>query len=497
MLNWRRLLGNERGVALVLALMMLMTLTGLMLAFLSVSALEPQISGNLADTARARYLAEAGIEAGFATLVTDVTKTDVLTNNFTPAITTATAGAPWVTLINNASLANVTTGGSAAEATFAGTYTVVVRNNFQAADASLVSPAVADAAVNVDTDKIVIMRSTGSFNGATRTIEVVVRRAPLPPFPGAVNLPGLQADTLFNKDNFEIDGRDYACTSSCDTASNWTALTPATSARPNKYGIATTNGVQTNLNPDLPYETVIENAANNSNKQGSIKGRDETVTGSGANVSYTTGVNTIQGLNPATDPEALSPAKMTAYLDAVSKYAGTTILQSTPTCRLVMTGTSGDPSRPTLSGLTSGGSACGTDKTLDLGTRSNPKLVYFRADLEDPSSRFIGLETRGTLKGAGVLVIEDGDLQQLADLTWDGVVIVTGRYVGAGFRSGSNTKIRGALVANEAREGEEAGFFEFLLDSGATGLSIKNSKQNLDMVQLMRGNTTMTNWREL
>ena len=49
MRTWRTLLGNERGVALVLALMMLLALTGLLLAFLSVSSLEPQISRNLAD----------------------------------------------------------------------------------------------------------------------------------------------------------------------------------------------------------------------------------------------------------------------------------------------------------------------------------------------------------------------------------------------------------------------------------------------------------------
>ena len=41
---WRNQLGNEQGVALVLALMMLLALTGLVLGFLSVSALEPQIS---------------------------------------------------------------------------------------------------------------------------------------------------------------------------------------------------------------------------------------------------------------------------------------------------------------------------------------------------------------------------------------------------------------------------------------------------------------------
>ena len=60
---------GERGVALVLTLMVLLTLTGLALAFLSVSAFEPRIARNLSDAARARYLAEAGIEVGYNTLV--------------------------------------------------------------------------------------------------------------------------------------------------------------------------------------------------------------------------------------------------------------------------------------------------------------------------------------------------------------------------------------------------------------------------------------------
>ena len=57
-----RLIDNEHGVALVLALMILLTLTGLVLAFLSASAFEPQISRNHSETVRARYVAEAGIE---------------------------------------------------------------------------------------------------------------------------------------------------------------------------------------------------------------------------------------------------------------------------------------------------------------------------------------------------------------------------------------------------------------------------------------------------
>ena len=109
----RALLNNEQGVALVLAVMVLLVLTGILLAFLSVSALEPQISRNVADTARARYLAEAGVEIGFNLLV----NTGDATQSFTPALAGATGTNPWVTLVNNGTLSGVTTGGTAAATT--------------------------------------------------------------------------------------------------------------------------------------------------------------------------------------------------------------------------------------------------------------------------------------------------------------------------------------------------------------------------------------------
>jgi len=487
MRNWRTLLGNERGVALVLSLMMLLALTGLLLAFLSVSALEPQISRNVADTAKARYLAEAGIEIGFNVLLTNGVQTfDPPTGAsvlFASAPSSCTSSCnPWVAVVTNGTLSGVTSGGAAAETAFAGSYNVAVRNDFQVSDRNLTGLTTNDATPNSDTNGVVIMRSTGTFNGATKTIEVVVRRAALPPFPGAVNLPGVQTDTLINDTTFDIDGRDYGCSSSCDTVSNW-----ATTANPIKYGIATTDGIQ--ANKGITYEQNIENAVSGvATKLSDIKGKNETDTSG----PYTTGLNTIQGLDP-NSAEALNPAKMADYLNKVRNYAGTTILQSTQACPMVLTGTGTPTSTPTLTNGCTG--ASGVNQALDLGSRSNPKLVYFKGDV-DTTSAFTGLTMNSGIKGAGVLIIEDGDLKQLGNFTWDGVVIVTGSYVGAGFRNGSTTTIRGAFVANETQAGEAAGYFEFLMDDNTT-FSVRNSKQNLDLVQVMRGNTTITNWREL
>ncbi|HTO10461.1 MAG TPA: hypothetical protein VMQ51_02735 [Candidatus Binatia bacterium] len=487
---WRTI-DNEKGVAMVLAMLMLLTLTGLLTAYLSVSAYEPQISKNLADTARARYLAEAGIEIGLNVLV----GTGDAGDTFTPALVGATATNPWVTLVNAGTLSGVTTGGTAAEGTFAGTYTVTVRNDYQNGDNVLTgglagTNAAPNETLTSDSNKIVIMRSAGTFNGATKTIEVVVRRGNLPPMPGAVNLPGVQTDTYINKSSFDIDGRDYGCSSNCDTASNW-ALTNTN----NKYGIATDPGNQSNLS-STTYEQNVQNgltatssSCNSScatSKQNSVHGTDQT--------SSSTPKATTNGVNTVAADSSLTPTNLQAYLEAVKNYAGTTILQSTMACPMQLTGSSTPTSTPTLTNGCSGSS--GVNQTLDLGSRTNPKLVYFKGQI-DTSSAFTGLTLNSGIKGAGVLVIEDGDLKNLGNLTWDGVVIVTGHYVGAGFMANSSTLIRGALIANEKQAGEASGFFEFYLDGSATSFTVHQSKQNVDMVQLMKGNHTITNWREL
>src|SRR3989442_10906735 len=102
----RYTLRNERGIALILAILVLLCLTGLVVAYLSVSAIEPQISRNLADASRSRYLAEAGIERGFNVLVAST--------DWTSLVTTASAGSPWVAVagLTNTAISGATAGGT-------------------------------------------------------------------------------------------------------------------------------------------------------------------------------------------------------------------------------------------------------------------------------------------------------------------------------------------------------------------------------------------------
>ena len=65
MIQPRAVMRDQRGVALPLALIAMLILTMLVLTVLNLGAVEPQISKNLSDTARARHMAEAGIEWAF------------------------------------------------------------------------------------------------------------------------------------------------------------------------------------------------------------------------------------------------------------------------------------------------------------------------------------------------------------------------------------------------------------------------------------------------
>jgi len=345
-----------------------------------------------------------------------------------------------------------------------------------------------------------------------------MKRLSLPPFAGAVNIPGNQADTYLNNDttNWEIDGRSYSCSANCDNIANWTAA----AGNPAKYGIATKAGVQTNNS--TRFEVGAENAANTATKLGNIKGKSE------VDGTFTTGLNTIQAVGTSTPADAgadastpgLNPSVMASFLSKLAAFPGTTVLQSTQSCPMVITGGSNPGgslswSDGTLTNAPTLTNGCGLSQTLNLGTPSNPQLVYFRGELDtssnftglavnfrgdpDPTSLFTGLKvTAGSgIKGAGILVIEDGDFKNYGALEWDGIIIVNGSFVSSAFMSGSNTRVRGAVSALETEPGEAAGYFDFFMEGALNAFSTRFSQQNLDMVQQMRSLHSLSSWREI
>lgn len=469
--TWRTALTDQRGVALPLALILLIVLTMMAVTMLSLGAVEPRIASNLSDTARARQLAEAGIEWAYQFIATADWNTllagpDNVQNTADDQVSTNVATVNSAAILTNAvPLPGLTSA--------QGTFSVTIRNDNIGATGSypgdqvLTGIPVDGGGKFNDTNGTVIVTATGTFNGATRRITAAMRRAWLDP-PGALNLPGMQADTFTNappsSGAYSIDGRDWR---RADTTS-------PTGLGPLKFGLAVQPGVQSNVGQT--YEQVAQNGFNTAAKQAYVQGKHQS-TG-----ALTTGLDTI-----APD-SSLTPAVMQTFLNHIASHPATTIIQSTQPCPVVLTGNAGNPTNPGMS------NGCGASGALNLGTPSNPALVYVRGDY-DPSSLFNALRVSGPVQGAGILIVEDGDFQVTGgSFKWDGVVIVTGRYVGAGFRSGSNAEIRGAMIANETVPGEAGGFFEFL--NQANSLRIRYSKENIETALRQAYNTRITAWRE-
>jgi len=240
--------------------------------------------------------------------------------------------------------------------------------------------------------------------------------------------------------------------------------------------------VQANKSPTT-YEQNVEGAFTSGTssqvtaKEGNVAGKDQ------GSTALTTGLNAIAASN------ALTPTTMQTFLDALAANPKTQILQSTMSCPMQINGGGGSPtSTPTLT------NGCGTNQTLNLGTPSNPQLIYFRGDL-DPTSAFTGLTVNGKIQGAGILVIEDGDLKNVGTLNWQGIVVVTGRYVGAGFMDGSTTNINGAFVSNETVWSETNGYYEVYIGTQTGSANFHYSKQALDMMKTIRALHTVYGWR--
>ena len=397
-----RLIDNEQGVALVLALMILLTLTGLVLAFLSASAFEPQISRNHSETVRARYVAEAGVEYAYDTLATDV-------GSWNDHLAGATCAQGAVLGAPNSSLPGL---GSAH-----GTFTVRIRNDCKAGDDQLTGVALdtatggcdpaAPGTATRDSNCKVIVTSTGTIGTTTRTITVVISKTAGLPINGALAFPGSQADVSLHASSVMIDGRD---TKIGDRPGAPTGSASAV------YGIT--------VNSSLPalaarLETALADGTRND-----VRGKDET------NPSATTrGANTIRA------DGALTSQAVTDFVDAAKSTADLTI----------------NASPGNASSLSNIGSTCATDleSSTCWGTSARPKVVYIRGARPDVGTRYTALSLAGDSSGTGVLIIENGVVEVGGSFRWNGPIITTGRNVGIRFRGDGDQVIYGAVVVNE------------------------------------------------
>ncbi len=438
-----RLIDNEQGVALVLALMILLTLTGLVLAFLSASAFEPQISRNHSETVRARYVAEAGVEYAYDTLATDV-------GSWNDHLAGATCAQGAVLGAPNSSLPGL---GSAH-----GTFTVRIRNDCKAGDDQLTGVALdtatggcdpaAPGTATRDSNCKVIVTSTGTIGTTTRTITVVISKTAGLPINGALAFPGSQADVSLHASSVMIDGRD---TKIGDRPGAPTGSASAV------YGIT--------VNSSLPalaarLETALADGARND-----VRGKDET------NPSATTrGANTIRA------DGALTSRAVTDFVDAAKSTADLTI----------------NASPGSASSLSNIGSTCATDleSSTCWGTSARPKVVYIRGALPDVGTRYTALSLAGDSSGTGVLIIENGVVEIGGSFRWNGPIITTGRNVGIRFRGDGDQVIHGAVVVDELNpvaaanvEGDAVGNPHILYSTEALGLVQNALKRRLVTTQ--------------
>ncbi len=486
--RWVGLAREERGVALPLAMILLMILTMLTITFMSLGAVEPQISANLSDGARARQLAESGIEWAMSTQIgnADFNSSALLGGTMTSGGQCGTGNTCRV-LASSQTMPGLTS--------TQGTFGVTLRNDISTntGDQALIGTGnTRDSSTSVDANGFVVLSSTGSFNGASRTITAVLQRGNLN-INAALSLPGVQTDTFSNDPPcagcYSIDGRDWKI---ADASS-------PTGANPTKLGISTYTGTETLTG--LTYEANAEAGFDDSQKRGYVQGAD--VNDTATNPSDTDAAGT--GRRTIAADTSLNPTLIQNFLTNLASNPATQIVNSTQACQYA-SGSSTKPeglrmvSTSTANQVTVTNNCTGTDQvnqTVNLGTATSPALLYIKGEY-DPSSNFIGLAVSGsqTITGYGVLVMEEADLSffQSSQFTWNGIVIVTGRNVGVGFRSGSNTEIRGALIANETNAAEAGGYFEFL--NQAATMKIRYGKEGIDLALRGLYNTRIISYRE-
>lgn len=428
---------DQRGVALPLSLIVLVALVGLVMVFLSMAGTDPAVSANLSDTSRARYVADAGLEWAFDQLVQ---RTIQDPNGDFRVVTNAILGPP-----NNGVMAtSLSLPGLPATS---GTFSVTLRNDNQAGDSQITGQPACNAqgasdcggATN-DTNSVIILTATGTFNGATRQIQQVVTHVDLN-FPGAIYLPGVGTNTAFSGNSFTITGND-------------TKLDDTPGACAPVWGI----GVA-----DAPTESRVQSSLSQQQK--------DNVTGKPQSAGPGLGDNTIA-------PDALlTPAQITKFVNAVKPYANLS-LQADAANHL------------SYQGL---GNTCATNwnDTNCWGTRSNPKIVYIKGSL-DPQQAFYAVSISGQSTGAGILIIEDGDLSITGDFRWEGPVIITGQYVGLFYGGGGNQTIYGSIIVNETANVNS----EVEVDSRGNA-KVVYSCQALNNARNARRLFRLASWREV
>jgi hypothetical protein len=474
-------------------MILLMVLTMLTITFMSLGSVEPQISRNLSDGARARQLAESGIEWGFNQLAGRSFDDNALLGTGQTTNGDCGLGVTCKVLVSGQALPGLTS--------TSGIFTVTLRNDSGiAGDQALIGTGnLLDGGTFPDGNKIVILKSTGTFNGASKTVTAVVQRGNLP-INGAVSLPGVQGDTYTNTPPcaisvgcYWIDGRDWR------DAEAWGPAVAPTGIGALKYAMTTASGA---------IETLAQNGFGTLAKReylhGTNGGDRSTAAPDGTAGAGAAG----SGRNSLADDPTLTSTLISKFMANLAANPSTQILNSTTACQYASGGAPHDKpegirmqSTGTANVVTVTNNCTGAsqiNQSVNLGTATAPTRLYVKGEY-DPDSLFRGLAVDGSnpITGYGILVVEDSDLAffQSGQFRWNGIVLLTGRNNSSAFLGSSNTELRGALITNETNPLEPAGFSEFAVKTSGT-MRILASKENIDRALMALYNMRISAFRE-
>ena len=333
-------LQNESGVALVAGLVIMVLLTAIGTYAIHVTEIDETIAGNLKASKQAFYLADAGLQWG---------KAHVRNSTTMPP---ETAGSSFTRTLDS------------------GTMTIA----FPAQD----PPA------GIAMQYTVAIRAIGTIGKATRTIDALVTKTyALSDAP--IALRGVEANSGFTGNAFEIDGHDYFYNP--DTSS-WQMSSTVS------FGVSV---------PNSTLQTQVVDALS-SQQQNNIMGLGGTPS---------------VGISTSFPSDAIT-SLANALCDATPPGSQTTIDLSQT---LSMNGntTWGNRTAPQIHCVTGS------------GTASNPAI----------------LDIGGTFSGAGILVVRNAQLVASGAFHYEGLIINSGSDVGVRIQGGGNKEIYGAVMINE------------------------------------------------
>jgi Tfp pilus assembly protein PilX len=332
-------LQNESGVALVTGLVIMVLLTAIGTYAIHVTEIDQTIAGNLKASKQAFYLADAGLQWGKAHVR------------------------------NSTAIPPETVGSSFTQTLGSGTMTI----SFLAQD-----PA------GIAMQYTVAIRATGTIGQATRTVDALVTKTyALSDAP--IALRGVEANSGFTGNAFEIDGHDYF-------------YNPAT----NGWQMSSTVSFGVSV-PNATLQTQVVNALS-SQQQDNIMGQGGTPS---------------VGISTSFPSDAIT-SLANALCDATPAGSQTTINLSQT---LPMNGntTWGNRTAPQIHCVTGSGTAS-KPATLDIG---------------------------GNFSGAGILVVRNAQLVASGAFHYEGLIINSGSDVGVKIHGGGNKEIYGAVMINE------------------------------------------------